>query len=139
MNKDIIRIVLRVFCARQLVVDGLVANDEGLGKELLISAIKTGNDTIAKLMLAIHQDENDFIDMKTKPKDVIRIDNLIQSSIGYLNSSVQLILIAYSVLGEEHSLLATLANYQSFIEQTLLKPAIQKELLRGRLTMYIKV
>ena len=109
------------FSARQLVVEGLAANDEKLSKELLTSAIKTNNDTIAKLMLAIHKDANDFIDIKTKSKDARRIDNLLQNSIRYLNSSVQLNLVAYTAMGEEQSLLATLTNYQSFIEQTLLK------------------
>ena len=109
------------FSARQLVLEGLSANDERLKKELLISAIKTNNDTIAKLMFAIHQDANDFIDMKTKSKDARRIDNLLQNSIGYLNSSVQLNLIAYTAMGEEQPILATLTNYQSFIEEILLK------------------
>jgi len=109
------------FSARQLVVEGLAAKDEKLRKELLTSAIKTNNDTIAKLMFAIHQDANDFIDIKTKSKDARRIDNLLQNSIGYLNSSVQLNLVAYTAMGEEQSLLATLTNYQSFVEQTLLK------------------
>lgn len=109
------------FSARQLIVEGIVANDERLKKELLTSAIKTNNDTIAKLMLAIHQDANDFIDMKTKSKDARRIDNLLQNSIVYLNSSVQLNLIAYTAIGEEQPILATLTNYKSFIEQILLK------------------
>lgn len=109
------------FSARQLVIEGLVANDEKLKKELLTSAIKTNNDTIAKLMLAIHQDANDFIDMKTKSKDARRIDNLLQNSIVYLNSSIQLNLIAYTAIGEEQPILATLTNYKSFIEQILLQ------------------
>ena len=109
------------FSARQLVVEALAANDEKLRKELLLFAIKTNNDTIAKLMFAINQDAIDFIDIKTKSKDARRIENLLQNSIGYLNSSVQLNLIAYTAMGEEQSLLATLINYQSFVEQTLLK------------------
>lgn len=109
------------FSARQLVIEGLSANDENLRKELLTSAIKTNNDTIAKLMFAIHQDANDFINIKIKSKDARRIDNMLQNSIGYLNSSVQLNLVAYTAMGEDQPLLATLANYQSFVEQTLLK------------------
>lgn len=109
------------FSSRQLIVEALAANDEILRKELLISAIKTNNDTIAKLMFAINQDTIYFIDIKTKSKDAHRIENLLQNSIGYLNSSVQLNLIAYTAMGEEQSILATLINYQSFIEQTLLR------------------
>lgn len=109
------------FSARQLVIEGLSAHDESLRKELLTSAIKTNNDTIAKLMFAIHQDANDFINIKIKSKDARRIDNMLQNSIGYLNSSVQLNLVAYTAMGEEQPLLATLTNYQSFVEQTLLK------------------
>lgn len=109
------------FSARQLVVEGLVANNESLRRELLISAVKTNNDTIAKLMFSIYQDAYDFIDLKTKPKEAKRIDNLLQNAIGYLNSAVQLNLVAYTAMGEDQSLLATLTNYQSFVEQTLLK------------------
>lgn len=109
------------FSARQLVVEGLAATDEKVKKDLLIAAIKTTNDTIAKLMFSIHQDSLEFIDMNTKKKDAQRIDNLLQNSIGYLNSSVQLNIVAYTALGEERSLMATLSNYHSFIDQTLLK------------------
>ncbi|MBO0461845.1 MULTISPECIES: hypothetical protein [unclassified Enterococcus] len=107
--------------ARQLVIEGLVSHDSELKKELLISAIKTNNDTIAKLMFAIYQDAHDFTNIKIKSKDAKRIERLLQQSIGYLNSAVQLNLVAYSAVAEDQALLATLSNYHSFIEQTLLK------------------
>lgn len=109
------------FSARQLVIEGLAASNERRRENLLTSAIKTNNDTIAKLMLSIHQDVFEFIDLKTKKKDAKRINILLQSSIGYLNSAVQLNISAYTAIGEQQSLLATLKNYQSFIEQTLLR------------------
>lgn len=108
------------FSARQLVIEGLAAQDEQIKRELLLSAIKEINTTIPKLMLSITQDAEMFVDTKVKAKDANRIEALLKSSIGYLNSSVQLNLIAYSALGEQQSLLASLVNYQSFIEQKLL-------------------
>lgn len=109
------------FSARQMVVEALVAVDDELRRELLISAVKTANDTISKLMFSIHQDSLAFIDLNIKKKEAHRIDELLQNSIGYLNSTIQLNLIAYTVLGEEKSLLATLNNFHSYIDQTLLK------------------
>lgn len=109
------------FSARQQVIEGLATTDYMLKKELLISAVKTNNDTIAKLMCSLYQDIHEFIDVKTKKKDAQRIGDLLQTSIGYLNSSVQLNLVAYTVMGEQQSLIATLKNYQAFIDQTLLR------------------
>lgn len=109
------------FSARQLIVEGLASESGHIKKELLLSSIKLNNDTIGKLMFSIHHDALALIDIKTKPKDAIRIDNLLQTSLGYLNSSVQLNLIAYTALGEQQSLFAVLTNYHSFIEQELMR------------------
>lgn len=109
------------FSARQMIIEGLVSADAGLKKELLLGAVKTNNDTIAKLMLAIQNDSLTFIDMTTKFKEAKRIDNFLQQSIGYLNSSVQLNVIAYTALGEQEAVFATLTNYSSFINQVLLR------------------
>ncbi len=108
------------FSARQLIIEGMATQDDFVSKELLISAIKINNETIGKLMFSIHYDSGTLLDVKTKPKDAARINNFLQSSIRYLNSSVQLNLIAYTALGEQDALYSTLTNYQSFIEQKLL-------------------
>lgn len=109
------------FSARQLIIEGLQAKDEFVKKSLLVNAIQTNNETIARLALSIHQDGLALSDPRTKNKDAKRIDNLMQSSIGYLNSSVQLNLIAYTDLHERQSLFAALTNYCSFINQNLLQ------------------
>ncbi|WP_075492256.1 hypothetical protein ACF3OA_04440 [Enterococcus thailandicus] len=109
------------FSSRQLVVEGLASENESNKRELLISAIKIANETISKLMLSIHEDASLLIDSKTKSKDARRIDNLLQTSLGYLNSTVQLNLIAYTALGEKQPLFATLTNYHSFVKQVLMK------------------
>lgn len=109
------------FSSRQLIIEGLQAKDGFVKKSLLLNAIQTNNETIARLALSIHQDGLALSDPRTKNKDAQRIDNLMQSSIGYLNSSVQLNLIAYTELHEEKSLFAALTNYRSFINQNLLK------------------
>lgn len=108
------------FSARQLIVEGLATKDVVLKKNLLMNAISTANKTIAELMLSVHQDSNSFLDMSIKKKDAQRIDNLLQSSIGYLNSTVQLNIVAYMALGERQALFATINNYQSYLNQTLL-------------------
>lgn len=108
------------FSARQLIIEGMSTKDDFVRKELLVSAIKTNNETIGKLMFSIHSDSAVLLDVNTAPKDATRINNFLQTSIGYLNSSVQLNLIAYTALGEQDALYSALTNYQSFIEQKLL-------------------
>lgn len=109
------------FSARQLIIEAISSKDDFTQKSLLLSAIQSNNNTIAKLAFSIHQDGLALVDPKTKSKDAKRIENFIQSSLGYLNSSVQLNLIAYTVLHEEDSLFATLTNYCAFLNQVLLK------------------
>ncbi|MBX9041640.1 hypothetical protein HCG95_10280 [Enterococcus durans] len=109
------------FSARQLVIEGMASEDESIKHVLLLGAIKLSNETVGKLMYSIHEDSLSLLDSKLKSKDVKRIDELLQNSLRYLNSCVQLNLIAYTVLGERKSLYATLANYHSFIQQELMK------------------
>ena len=109
------------FSARQLVIEGMASENESIKYELLLGAIKLSNETVGKLMYSIHEDVLALIDTKLKSRDAIRIDELLQNSLGYLNSCVQLNLIAYTVLTEQKSLYATLANYHSFIQQELIK------------------
>lgn len=103
------------FSARQLVIEGMASENESIKYELLLGAIKLSNETVGKLMYSIHEDVLALIDTKLKSRDAKRIDELLQNSLGYLNSCVQLNLIAYTVLTEQKSLYATLANYHSFI------------------------
>lgn len=109
------------FSSRQLLVEAIASKNDETKQSLLINATVISNQTIAQLMLSINQDTLDFVNMKTKPKDAKRINALLQQSIGYLNSSIQINLVAYSLLEEEKALMATLLNYQSFLEQTLLQ------------------
>ncbi|MEF7612248.1 hypothetical protein V4V32_16380 [Enterococcus casseliflavus] len=109
------------FSARQLVIEGMASENESIKYELLLGAIKLSNETVGKLMYSIHDDVLALIDTKLKSRDAKRIDELLQNSLGYLNSCVQLNLIAYTVLTEQKSLYATLANYHSFIQQELIK------------------
>lgn len=109
------------FSARQLVIEGMASEDESIKHVLLLGAIKLSNETVGKLMYSIHEDSLSLLDSKLKSKDAKRIDELLQNSLRYLNSCVQLNLIVYTVLGEQKSLYATLANYHSFIQQELEK------------------
>lgn len=109
------------FAARQMIIEGLLIKDDFLKKSLLINAVQSNNETIAKLTLSIHHDGLTLADPKTKSKDAKRIEALMQSSLMYLNSSVQLNLVAYTALREEAALFSTLTNYHSYIKQDLLK------------------
>lgn len=115
------------FSSRQLLVEAIASKNDETKQSLLINATVISNQTIAQLMLSINQDTLDFVNMKTKPKDAKRINALLQQSIGYLNSSIQINLVAYSLLEEEKALTATLLNYQSFLEQTLLKKGMKTD------------
>ncbi|MBP2623088.1 hypothetical protein [Streptococcus oricebi] len=109
------------FSARQMIIEGLTTSDKSLREQLLFSVIKTNNDTIAKLMLAVYHDSINFVNPKTEKKEADRINIFLQQSMTYLNLSVQLNVIAYTILGEKQPIMACLANYNAFIQQTLLK------------------
>lgn len=94
------------FSARQLIVEALATRNEQIKKELLLSAIKENNNTIAKLMMSIYTDSLDFINRDTKPRDAKRINTLLQQSICYLSSAMQLNVVAYTVLEEHESVIA---------------------------------
>ncbi|OFL22310.1 hypothetical protein HMPREF2780_02330 [Streptococcus sp. HMSC062B01] len=108
------------FSSRQLILEALATKNEQIKRDLLLSAIKENNSTISKLMLSIFTDSTDFTKSKLKPKDADRIGNLLHQSISYLSSSVQLNVIAYTMLEEQEAVMAVLSNYQGFMEQTLL-------------------
>ncbi|WP_056989600.1 hypothetical protein [Lacticaseibacillus camelliae] len=110
-----------VYSARQLIIEGLASKDPGLRERLLMQAVTIGAQTTSKLMLAIRNDASELADPATKSKEITRIETLLQDSLGYLNMSIQMNLAAYTALGEEQPLLATLSNYRTFIKQSLLE------------------
>ena len=126
------------FSARQLIVEALATRNEQLKKDLLLSAIKENNNTIAKLMMSIYTDGLDFINIKTNSKDAKRINTLLQQSISYLSSAMQLNVVAYTVLEEHESVIAVLSNYKSFTEQTLLEPKYDGKSLAWRIDNFTK-
>lgn len=126
------------FSSRQLIVEALATKNEQLKRELLLSAIKENNSTISKLMLSIYTDSTDFTKSKLKPKDADRICNLLHQSISYLSSSVQLNVIAYTILEERETVMAVLSNYQGFMEQTLLDPKYDGKSLAWKIDNFSK-
>lgn len=106
--------------ARQMVLEGMSVSDETIKKNLLSSAIGLNNETIGKLMFSIHRNSLEIIEDKIKLKEMTRLEKRLKESLGYLNASVQLNLIAYTTLGEAKAVSTTLRNYQAFIDQTLL-------------------
>ena len=126
------------FSARQLIVEALATRNEQLKKELLLSAIKENNNTIAKLMMSIYTDSIDFTNLKTKQTDAKRINILLQQSISYLSSAMQLNVVAYTVLEEHESVIAVLSNYKAFTEQTLLEPKYDGKSLAWKIDNFTK-
>ena len=126
------------FSARQLIVEALATRNEQLKKELLLSAIKENNNTIAKLMMSIYTDSLDFTNLKTKQTDAKRINILLQQSISYLSSAMQLNVVAYTVLEEHESVIAVLSNYKAFTEQTLLEPKYDGKSLAWKIDNFTK-
>lgn len=126
------------FSARQLIIEALATRNEQLQKDLLLFAIKENNSTIAKLMMSIYTDSLDFTNLYTKPKDAIRINVLLQQSISYLSSVMQLNVVAYTVLEEHESVMAVLSNYKAFIEQTLLEPKYDGKNLAWKIDNFTK-
>ena len=126
------------FSSRQLIIEALATKNELLKRDLLLSAIKENNSTISKLMLSIYTDSIDFTNHKIKQKDANRIGNLLQQSIGYLSSAMQLNVISYTMLEEKESGMAVLSNYQGFIEQTLLDPKYDGKSLAWKIDNFSK-
>ena len=89
-------------------------------------------------MLSIYTDSTDFTKSKLKPKDADRICNLLHQSISYLSSSVQLNVIAYTILEEQETVMAVLSNYQGFMEQTLLDPKYDGKSLAWKIDNFSK-
>lgn len=109
------------FAARQLVIEAISSSDEDLKKELIISSIKINNETISKLMLSLNREALTFTDGKTSKKEADKAREFLINLTSYLNSCIQLNLVSYSQLNEKKALMATLINYQSFIEQVMLR------------------
>lgn len=126
------------FSARQLIVEALATRNEQLKKDLLLSAIKENNNTIAKLMMSIYTDSLAFTNLKTKQTDANRINILLQQSISYLSSAMQLNVVAYTVLEEHESVIAVLSNYKAFTEQTLLEPKYDGKSLAWKIDNFTK-
>ncbi|EGG40242.1 hypothetical protein O3620_00375 [Streptococcus sp. 27098_8_134] len=126
------------FSARQLIVEALATKNEQLKRDLLLSAIKENNNTIAKLMMSIYADGIDFTNLKIKQKDATRISILLQKSISYLSSTMQLNVVAYTILEEQESVMAVLSNYQAFTEQTLLEPKYDGKSLAWKIDNFLK-
>ena len=110
------------FSTRQMLMESMSLNDDVLKRQLLSSAIQSSNETIGKLMLTLRQDANDFLDFKLKQSKANELENRINESLSYLNSTIQLNLITYTMLGEPQAVLSTVSNYRSFINQTFLTP-----------------
>lgn len=110
------------FSARQMLIESMLIENDASKKQLIFSAIQSSNETIGKMMLTLRADANTVVDYKIKQKEINILENKISESLNYLNQTVQLNILAYTLIEEPKALLSAMANYRSFLEQTLLKP-----------------
>lgn len=113
------------FSTRQMLIESMAMSDSHLKRQLLLlllSSIQSSNETISKLMLTLRQDVTEFLDLKVKPNEAKSLERKISDSFSYLNSTVQLNFITYTLLEEPNALLATMTNYRSFIDKIFLTP-----------------
>lgn len=108
------------YTGRQLTIEALSSSNEQIRTNLLLEAIKINNETISKLMLSVHSNIKPLQDPKIKKAEAERLTNFVETSLGYINSSVQLNMVAYTELHEQQALVSTMINYESFLNQTLL-------------------
>ncbi len=70
--------------------------------------------------MALRTDSVELIKKKDNGPETARLESLVRQSLTYLNTAVQIKLAAYTALGEEPALIATLSGYQTFLKQSLL-------------------
>ncbi|WP_056975959.1 hypothetical protein [Lacticaseibacillus sharpeae] len=109
-----------VFSARQLLIEGLAATNVGIKTNLLTKSVMISSEAASELMMALRTDSVELIKKKDNGPETARLESLVRQSLTYLNTAVQIKLAAYTALGEEPALIATLSGYQTFLKQSLL-------------------
>lgn len=111
--------VAMFYGARQLYIEAMSMDDPENRRITLLNAAKSADDAIATLQQTIRYDLNNLLEIKTS-KQLEESTKMIAKCFSKLNDSVQISVNTYAALGENRALLAAVASYQCFVEQTWL-------------------
>ena len=105
--------------ARQTYIEAMAMTDYESRRIALLNSAHSANKAISSLQQTIKFDLNSLLGIKDSKK-LNEKTRLIARCFSILNNSVQISINAYSALGENRALLATITSYQCFVEQSLL-------------------
>ncbi len=111
--------IARYYSAKQLYIEAMGMADPERRQIALLNAAQSATEAAAILQQELCYESRNLEAIK-KPKLSQRIIKNISEGFSALNDTVQISVYAYSALGEQQALLATVRGYQCFIEQTLL-------------------
>ena len=110
------------YSARQQFIEATVMSDGVLQEQALLNAAKTANDARFQLMQTMKSDVNEIIgNKKLSKKDRDKLSDGVREAMRYINDATGLCIAAFSALGEQKSMQASLMSYKCFIENTLLR------------------
>lgn len=112
----------KLLTSRSSFLQGLIINDIGLKKEMLINSVKEANTVRAELSFQIKADINSLVRTdKLNSKEMSKTVSNIYESIIVMNNAVQISLYSYQTLGEHQAQLAVVKEQESFIRNVLMK------------------
>lgn len=111
--------IARFYAARQLYIQAMSMTDSGDRRAALLHAAQVATEAAAVLQQELKY-ELSTLGTTKGAKQLDRSSQRIADGFSHLNDTVQLSIFAYSALGEQQALLASVRSYQCFIEDTLL-------------------
>lgn len=111
--------IARFYAARQLYIEAMSMTDPAHRRAALLHAAQVATEASAALQQELKYELSSLATTKGV-KQLDRSTQRIADGFSHLNDTVQLSIFAYSALGEQHALLASIRSYQCFIEDTLL-------------------
>jgi hypothetical protein len=111
--------IARFYAARQLYIEAMSMTDPAHRRAALLHAAQVATEAAAALEQELKYELSSLATTKGV-KQLDRSTQRIADGFSHLNDTIQLSIFAYSALGEQHALLASIRSYQCFIEDTLL-------------------
>jgi len=111
--------VARFYAARQLYIEAMGMTAPDHRRATLLHAAHVSTEAAAMLQQELKYELTGLAATKGI-KQLDRSTERIADGFSYLNDTTQLSIFAYSALGEQRALLASIRSYQCFVEDTLL-------------------
>lgn len=111
--------IARFYAARQLYIEAMSMTDPAHRCAALLHAAQVATEAAAALQQELKYELSSLATAKGV-KQLDRSTQRVADGFSHLNDTVQLSIFAYSALGEQQALLASIRSYQCFIEDTLL-------------------